>query len=93
MPRRKRILRKRGRETPAGADRAEEIEEALKGHAPPRRRGRKYVCTICEREFPFCHACACGFTICPGCFEENAWGLTCNNITWECPRCGGMRSF
>jgi hypothetical protein len=50
-------------------------------------------CTICEREVPFCWSCLCGFKICQACLEENRWGMTCNNITWECPDCGGMRSF
>jgi hypothetical protein len=50
-------------------------------------------CTICEREVPFSWWCACGFRICQECLEENRWGMTCNNITWECPDCGGMRSF
>ena len=27
------------------------------------------------------------------CLEEDRWGYTCNNITWECPDCGGFRSF
>ncbi len=31
--------------------------------------------------------------ICQKCMYENAWGLTCNNITWECPDCGAIRGF
>ena len=56
------------------------------------KRG-KDVCTVCEREVPFCWGCSCGFRICQACLEANRWGITCNNITWECPDCGGMRSF
>jgi hypothetical protein len=25
--------------------------------------------------------------------EENRWGLTCNNITWQCPDCGDWNNF
>ena len=58
-----------------------------------RRRAGPDVCTICEVEAPFCWGCLCGCRICQDCLEENRWGMTCNNITWECPDCGGMRSF
>ena len=58
-----------------------------------RRRLGPDVCTICEREVPFCWSCTCPFRICQDCLEENRWGMTCNNITWECPDCGKMRSF
>jgi hypothetical protein len=51
------------------------------------------VCTICDREVPFCWSCPCGFRICQACMDENRWGLTCNNVTWECPECGGFRSY
>lgn len=57
------------------------------------RRAGPDVCTLCERDVPFCWGCACGFRICQACLEENRWGITCNNVTWECPDCGGMRSF
>ncbi|MCU0725364.1 MAG: hypothetical protein MUE73_06185 [Planctomycetes bacterium] len=69
---------------------------------PARREGRatwrrkavgEFVCTICDREVPFAWSCRCGFMICSACFAENAWGLTCNNVTWECPDCGASRSF
>lgn len=57
------------------------------------RRLGPSVCTICERAVPFCWSCPCGFKICTDCFAENAWGMTCNNVTWECPDCGESRSF
>jgi hypothetical protein len=50
-------------------------------------------CTLCEREVPFCWRCPCGFRICQDCLEADRWGYTCNNITWECPECGGFRAF
>ena len=25
--------------------------------------------------------------------NENAWGMTCNNITWVCPDCGESNGF
>jgi len=31
--------------------------------------------------------------ICQACMDENAWGITCNNLTWECPDCGSVHSF
>ena len=62
-----------------------------------RRRNRKekgaYVCVCCGGVFDFCWTCPCGFSICQACMYENAWGLTCNNITWECPDCGAIRGF
>jgi len=57
------------------------------------RKSRSFTCTICEKDVPFAWTCPCGFMICADCFQENAWGLTCNNVTWECPDCGGFRSF
>jgi hypothetical protein len=24
---------------------------------------------------------------------ENAWGMTCNQITWQCPDCGRENGF
>ena len=58
-----------------------------------RHRAGPDVCSICGKEVPFCWGCSCGFRICQACLEENRWGITCNNITWECPDCGAMRSF
>ncbi|MBI4881327.1 MAG: hypothetical protein HY812_16955 [Planctomycetes bacterium] len=58
-----------------------------------RRRMGAGACTICKRAAPFCWSCTCGFRICQACLEENRWGMTCNNVTWECPECGGFRSF
>ncbi len=31
--------------------------------------------------------------MCQACMLENLWGMTCNNITWECPDCGNVRGF
>jgi hypothetical protein len=65
----------------------------------PRTRGwRKRtmgedVCTICEAAVEFCWTCTCGFHICQPCLDENRWGMTCNNVTWECPDCGAFRGF
>jgi len=69
-----------------------------KPELPSKRRYRSkrigsYECTICEKHPPFCWTCPCGFQICEVCFAENAWGMTCNNVTWECPDCGAIRSF
>jgi hypothetical protein len=25
--------------------------------------------------------------------HENLWGMTCNNITWQCPDCGDQNGF
>jgi hypothetical protein len=25
--------------------------------------------------------------------NENAWGMTCNGITWECPDCGQENNY
>jgi len=24
---------------------------------------------------------------------ENVWGMSCNNITWDCPDCGAQNGF
>jgi hypothetical protein len=61
--------------------------------ARPARRPERYVCTICGEEVPYAIWCHCGFMLCPACLAENAWGMTCNHITWECPDCGAVRSF
>ena len=37
--------------------------------------------------------CRCGFSICQDCMDENAWGMTCNNVTWTCPDCGASNSY
>lgn len=31
--------------------------------------------------------------MCQICMEENRWGLTCNNIIWECPDCGEWNGY
>ena len=58
-----------------------------------RRRRREYTCACCGETFRFCWNCRCGFEICQLCMEENRWGLTCNNIDWECPDCGRSNGF
>jgi len=50
-------------------------------------------CELCGEIAPFCWRCPCGFRICQACLEADRWGYTCNNITWECPECGGFRAF
>lgn len=46
-------------------------------------------CHCCRKKAPFCWACRCGFKICQVCMSDNAWGMSCNGITWQCPDCGG----
>ncbi|MBW1799657.1 MAG: hypothetical protein JRJ85_02900 [Deltaproteobacteria bacterium] len=59
-----------------------------------RRRGKKtYHCSCCNEDRPFCWTCPCGFQICNECMEENAWGLTCSGIQWQCPDCGALRPY
>lgn len=57
------------------------------------RRGRAVTCHCCQKVFPFCWSCRCGFRICQSCMLENLWGMSCNAITWECPDCGGQNGF
>ena len=63
--------------------------------AGPRRDGKRkvYLCPMCRQEVMFCWRCTCGFMICQKCMEENAWGMTCNHVTWACPDCGNSRSY
>lgn len=58
-----------------------------------RRRRPDWICIVCDEKVPFCWTCTCGFMICQECMDENAWGMTCNNLTWECPDCGTIRTF
>ncbi len=59
-----------------------------------RRRKKEHVCVCCGQTFRFCWTCrACGFAICQECMNENTWGMTCNNITWECPDCGEWNGY
>ena len=58
-----------------------------------RKQKKEWICTICERKVPFCWSCKCGFMLCQECMDENSWGLTCNQITWECPDCGSIRGY
>jgi hypothetical protein len=54
---------------------------------------RDRPCPICEQQVPFLWTCPCGFQICDRCLRAEAWGYTCNNLTWTCPDCGAIRSF
>jgi hypothetical protein len=58
-----------------------------------RRKRRTWQCSCCNATVPFCWSCRCGLEICQSCMEENRWGLTCNNITWQCPDCGDWNNF
>ncbi|MBW2524196.1 MAG: hypothetical protein JRI23_08470 [Deltaproteobacteria bacterium] len=57
----------------------------------PKTKGRP--CCCCRESAPFCWSCVCGLCICQGCMDENRWGLTCNDITWQCPDCGKWHSY
>jgi hypothetical protein len=48
---------------------------------------------MCHKRQPFLWTCPCGFVICDACMQRDAWGFTCNNVTWECPDCGEVRSY
>jgi hypothetical protein len=50
-------------------------------------------CHCCRQTFMFCWRCRCGFAICQACMHENAWGMTCNGITWTCPDCGDQNGY
>ena len=50
-------------------------------------------CHCCRQAFMFCWRCRCGFAICQACMHENAWGMTCNGITWTCPDCGDQNGY
>ncbi|MBA4391914.1 MAG: hypothetical protein C0407_00010 [Desulfobacca sp.] len=65
------------------------IKPIKKGKKPK----RTFQCHCCGKGQAFCWTCSCGFQICQQCLPENAWGLTCNNITWICPDCGADRCF
>ena len=60
---------------------------------PARARRKKEVCPYCGKETSFCWRCRCGFHMCQSCMDENLWGMTCNNITWECPDCGRVNVY
>lgn len=62
-------------------------------HTSRRRTIRDRHCPCCGREADFFWTCPCGFRMCQACMEENAWGLTCNSVTWTCPDCGRQRSY
>ncbi|MBL6976019.1 MAG: hypothetical protein ISR64_09835 [Deltaproteobacteria bacterium] len=50
-------------------------------------------CPYCGRRVDFLWTCPCGFCMCQSCMNDNLWGVTCNNITWECPDCDRIRSY
>lgn len=50
-------------------------------------------CHCCRKDFSYCWKCSCGFAICQACMDENAWGMTCNWVTWTCPDCGKQRNY
>ncbi|MFH1434994.1 MAG: hypothetical protein ABIJ56_04680 [Pseudomonadota bacterium] len=50
-------------------------------------------CPCCGREASFFWSCPCGLRMCQPCMDENAWGLTCNHVTWTCPDCGRVLSY
>lgn len=60
-----------------------------------RRRRRETVakCVCCLSQADFYWSCRCGFSICQTCMDENAWGMTCNFVTWVCPDCGGSNDY
>jgi hypothetical protein len=64
-------------------------------HRYRERRARAHggTCCCCRRPADFCWTCACGFTMCQDCMDENAWGMTCNGITWVCPDCGASNDY
>jgi hypothetical protein len=93
------LVREAGGEAPAPAELVAVARELLKIGVRPRGTGWRRcragpdVCTVCEKEAPFCWGCDCGLRLCQDCLEDLRWGITCNNITWECPDCGAIRSF
>lgn len=58
-----------------------------------RIRNSRRQCHCCKQTFMFCWRCRCGFSICQTCMHENAWGMTCNGITWTCPDCGDQNGY
>ncbi|MBU4344851.1 MAG: hypothetical protein L6247_05595 [Desulfobacteraceae bacterium] len=60
----------------------------LSSYREKRRKAKESSCHCCGRKPPFCWQCKCGFSICQDCMYENAWSLSCNGITWQCPDCG-----
>ncbi|MDI6797907.1 MAG: hypothetical protein QMD09_13230 [Desulfatibacillaceae bacterium] len=57
------------------------------------RAKQPILCHCCVKEFVFCWTCRCGFAMCQACMNENLWGVTCNNIIWQCPDCGNWNGF
>lgn len=58
-----------------------------------RRKASGRTCVCCRTQVEFCWTCPCGFAICQPCMDENAWGMTCNYVTWECPDCGTRNAY
>lgn len=72
----------------------ETVKPAARSSSRRRRTsGKDRQCHCCRAQAPFCWSCPCGFAICQACMQENLWGLTCNNILWECPDCGRWNGF
>lgn len=74
------------------------IKESINYQHPKKwggkRRKKEQKCHCCGKFFTFCWTChKCGFQICQECMKENAWGMTCNNIDWECPDCGAWNGY
>jgi len=65
----------------------------LEPHEPRRRRTGAGTCDCCRQTFDFCWSCKCGFLICQSCMLDNSWGMTCNNVNWQCPDCGGWNGY
>ncbi|MFH1809905.1 MAG: hypothetical protein ABIJ09_14265 [Pseudomonadota bacterium] len=58
-----------------------------------RTRDAEPHCPLCREPAPMLWRCRCGFFMCQTCMDENAWGLSCNGITWTCPDCGESNSY
>ena len=57
------------------------------------RARQQEPCPMCAEQRPYYWICPCGFIICDLCMTREAWGMTCNNITWVCPDCGEVRTY
>ena len=73
-------------------DREETTDRRL-SRSELRARSKGGTCPMCREDAPFLWTCPCGFVMCDPCMREEAWGMTCNNITWVCPDCGAVRGY